>query len=312
MDTGVYLIQVSVNNGVSSDIDEVYIISSDTNNLPPKVSIYDPLDGQTFLETDTLTISANASDLNGVVKRVDFYVDSTFISSDTSVPFQSEWMPHAPGKYSLTAIAFDNDSASAVSYPVGVIIDAAPPCRDSSSNKEFLYEFSPAKNNPTLTFIPTLSGMGSPTCILYYGTSPSGPLPGYFVTPNVPFQINAAQGSTIYFYYTYSYPGQGQHNNSAQMDSYKIGSCSIITTIEELSSSKRVNYYPNPTSNNLYIEDIEHFEELKIYDYNGKLVEDKIIHSRNLTYDTTPLKKGLYLVQLHGKRQSTSFKFVKQ
>ena len=59
--------------------------------------------------------------------------------------------------------------------------------------------------------------MGDPTCILYYSTS--GTPPGYFVTPNVPFTINASEVEVIQFYYTYSYSGM-EANTSSDPHSY--------------------------------------------------------------------------------------------
>ncbi|NNC95065.1 MAG: hypothetical protein HKN92_05840, partial [Chitinophagales bacterium] len=107
---------------------------------------------------------------------------------------------------------------------VAITVVNAPPCYGTSWDGDFDYEFSPADNNPTLTFIPSGPGVGDPTCILYYGTNPSS-LPGYFVTPNIPYTLNASMGTTIYFYYTYSFPGFVEKNNSANKDSYVIGSC---------------------------------------------------------------------------------------
>jgi len=308
---GVYLMRLSADNGTYADADEVYIVSSLDSNINPKVSVYNPIENQIYLQSDTVLIEASASDLNGNILKVDFYIDSVFIGTDTQSSYRQHWVATAPGLYEITAVAMDDDSAYSRSYPVKIQIEAAPPCRDSSSNREFLYEFSPANNNPTLTFIPTLSGMGSPTCILYYGTSPTGPLPGYFVTPNVPFQLTAAQGSTMYFYYTYSYPGQGQHNNSAQMDSYKIGSCSIVTGIDEITRTPSIRFYPNPTTGMLHLENIKEYNRMHVYNYNGQLVDSKNLNSHDQNYDMQHLNNGLYLIQLMSDQKTVTLRVIK-
>jgi len=310
--SGVYLIQLEVDNGSYRDIDEVFVISSSNNNIHPKVSIYNPIKQQIFLEFDTVKIEASANDLNGQIIAVDFYVDSTYVGTDSNSNYENYWVPTRAGKYLLSARAMDNDSATNLSHPIEIIVEAAPPCRDSSSNREFLYEFSPAKNNPTLTFIPTLSGMGSPTCILYYGTSPTGPLPGYFVSPNVPFQLNASQGTTIYFYYTYSYPGQGQHNNSANMDTYKIGSCSIITSLDKLTKEADIRYYPNPVRKTLFIENTSTYKQLILYNYNGQEIDNRKISQSNINYDFESLNSGIYLIQLIADKKVENFKVIKR
>ena len=83
--------------------------------------------------------------------------------------------------------------------------------------------FSEDLNNQLLTFIPSVSHVGDPTCILYYSTS--GTPPGYNVTLIFPFTINANEGEVIHFYYTYSYNGM-EENTSGDPHSYEIGSCS--------------------------------------------------------------------------------------
>ena len=89
--------------------------------------------------------------------------------------------------------------------------------------------------------------MGNPTCILYYSTG--GTPPGYNVSPNVPFQINANEGEIIQFYYTYSYNGL-ERNTSADPHTYEVGSCFN----EQLGTENDLNphafllkqNYPNP------------------------------------------------------------------
>jgi beta-glucanase (GH16 family) len=98
-------------------------------------------------------------------------------------------------------------------------------CTGGPSNGDYTYQASGASSNPTITFIPGSTGVGSPTCILYYSTSPTGVYPGYMVTPNVPYQITASAGQTIYFYYTYSFPGQGEHSTVNNKHSFVVGSC---------------------------------------------------------------------------------------
>lgn len=308
---GVYLLQLEVSNGSYSDDDFMYLISSNSNNIAPKVSIYSPLDQSEYLQFDSILIAATASDLNGNVRVVDFYANSVFISSDSAAPFESKWVPKSAESFSLTAVATDNDSASTTSAIVTIDITPPPPCKDSSSNKEFLYEFSTAKNNPTITFIPTLSGMGSPTCILYYGTSISGPLPGYIVTPNVPFQITASQGDVIYFYYTYSYPGQGQHDNSANKDSYTIGSCSNVTGLSQLDNEMEFKYYPNPVNDILTIELPEGRNQLFIYNSSASLIDQFNSSERMAKYNMQDLKAGVYIFKLSNGKQSSYFKVIR-
>lgn len=310
LEEGVYLVQLRVDNGTYSDIDEVYIISSTSNQVPPKVSILTPEDNASFLEETSLDIAAVASDLIGNVVRVDFYVDSVLIGSSTQIPYGANWMP-AIGEYELTAIATDDDSSQTTSKTINISILEAPSCKGTSFNGDFSYEFSDADNNPTLTFIPSLAGMGNPTCILYYGTDASA-LPGYGVTPNVPFQLNASEGSTIYFYYTYTYPGQGERNNADNKNNYQVGSCkSDAVSIDGTTAALNVKYYPNPVTDILHVSLPQGQNEIIVYSLTGQEVDRMIVREAQLDYDMSAFEAGIYLFKVRNGDRFEVFKVMK-
>jgi beta-glucanase (GH16 family) len=112
-------------------------------------------------------------------------------------------------------------------------------CTGGPANGDYTYQASGA-SNPTITFIPGSTGVGSPTCILYYSPNNFGVYPGYLATPNVPYQITASAGQTIYFYYTYSFPGQGEHTTMNDKHSFVVGSC-VSPTPADLNGDGTVN-----------------------------------------------------------------------
>jgi len=101
-------------------------VNAATNN-PPTVTITSPANGASFTAPATLTISANAADVDGTVTRVDFYRGTTLIGSDTSSPYSIGWANPAAGTYALTAKAFDDDSAATTSTAVNVTVSIASP-----------------------------------------------------------------------------------------------------------------------------------------------------------------------------------------
>ena len=116
-------------------------------------------------------------------------------------------------------------------------------CAKEADNGDYRYEISSDLNNPTITFIPLNGNAGTPTCILYYGTG-TGTYPGYSITPNVPYQINASQGAQINFYFTYSYNG-GERNNSNDPYSFTVGQCASSDATDDATlSSISVNNTP--------------------------------------------------------------------
>ncbi|MDA7501768.1 glycosyl hydrolase [Chitinophagales bacterium] len=307
---GVYLFELSVTNGEYSDTDLVYVVVSNEANLAPNVSLLSPTTNATYLEGQTVTLSAVASDLLGSITSVAFYVNGVLIGNADSFPFELEWTPEL-GDYTITVTATNDAAISSTSDPVSVSIIAAPSCTGTSSNGEFQYEFSDASNNPTLTFIPTLSGMGSPTCILYYGTSSGGPLPGYPVTPNVPFQLSISEGATVYFYYTYSYPNQGEHNNAGSLDSYVVGSCLSATGIEE-TTTERIGYYPNPVSGELNLQLPQGENRLSFYNFTGELVLQKNSTAETEQIDLSNLPAGIYLLHITNGNKEQVIKLIKE
>ncbi len=305
---GVYLFTLKVDNGSYSDEDEVYVISSLSNNVAPKVSIFSPANKAQFLEDENIPLTAMASDLNDSVVKVDFYVNNAKFGTQSQPPYTLNWQP-TTGTYNVTAVAHDGFGDSTISAAVEVTILPAPPCQNTSWNGDFSYRFSPDDNNPTLTFIPSKAGVGVPTCILYYGTDP-GSMPGYIVTPNVPYQITAAKGTKIYFYYTYSYPGFGERNNSANKNTYVVGSCKNIS-VDEFTGQFRVHYFPNPVTDFLTVELPTGQNRVLVYNATGQLLEDVNVQNELLHVDMTAYPAGLYILKVTNAVGTSSLKVIK-
>ncbi|MEO1381673.1 MAG: glycosyl hydrolase [Bacteroidota bacterium] len=302
---GVYLLKVVVDNGTYQDEDEVYVISSTSTDVPPKVSIITPRDRTDFIEGDPVDLSAYASDLIGQVQQVDFYVDSIKVGTATQAPFNFTWNSEI-GNHIVWAQATDDSGLTGNSQEVSIVVEDAPSCVGTAFNTDFSWEFSDADNNPTLTFIPSQAGVGSPTCILYYGTSTNtSAMGGYGVTPNQPFQITAAAGTRIYFYYTYSFPGQGEKNTAGNLESYVIGSCRNATTQLDEDASFSLKYYPNPVDQTLFLELPEGKKEIEIYSLTGQMMMQKETHAVKATLDMRHLVQGVYVgvVKYQGKRE---------
>lgn len=100
-------------------------------NVPPTVSITNPVPGTVFAAPANVTIQAPASDTDGTVTNVQFLVGSTVLSNAATAPFSAVTNNLAAGSYTLSAIASDNNGATATNQvtisvvtPVSVLLSA--------------------------------------------------------------------------------------------------------------------------------------------------------------------------------------------
>ena len=91
-------------------------------NAQPVVSIVEPANGATFATGQSIRITANATDPDGAIARVEFYQGSLKIGQVTTSPYTFDWTNAPSGSHALTAVAFDDQLAQTTSAPVTVTI----------------------------------------------------------------------------------------------------------------------------------------------------------------------------------------------
>jgi len=309
---GTYKFKLTVNDGEHFSIDYVYIFVSSTSDFPPNVSLNTSEMNDSYYFGSPIQIFASANDIDGTITLVEFYDSQTKIGEDDSHPYSFQWDNATIGIHEISAHATDNDGLTSVSEAYSIEVLEAPDCTGGPDNGDYTYEFSDDLNNPTLTFIPSADHVGNPTCILYYSTS--GTPPGYYVTPNIPFQINASEGEIIQFYYTYSFNGL-ESNTAGNPHTYEIGSCNSgqLTNEEDLVPVIYSLYqnHPNPfnpVTTLRYDLPENSFVNITIYDMIGRLVRNLVSTQQDAGYksirwDATnnsgqPVSAGLYLYMI--------------
>ncbi|MGQ0544183.1 MAG: heparin lyase I family protein, partial [Betaproteobacteria bacterium] len=103
----------------------IVIKNAAAQNVPPSVSFKAPTSGATLKGlVNSTTCEAAASDGDGSVQKVDFYLGTAFVNSKTAAPWQCnlDTTKFQDGAHTLMAVATDNLGASA-STQVGVSID---------------------------------------------------------------------------------------------------------------------------------------------------------------------------------------------
>lgn len=93
---------------------------------PPVVSIVSPINGSAITGPTNIAITANASDPDGSVIRVDFYSGSTWIGAVTNSSFNMVWSNVDLGTYSISVKATDNSGLAGYSATNGITVVIPP------------------------------------------------------------------------------------------------------------------------------------------------------------------------------------------
>ena len=109
------------------------------DNKKPTVTVTSPDEGSTHARGSSVRLTANATDADGSVARVEFYEDSKLLGSDTSAPYAFTWTPGTAGSHQITAQAVDKDGGTAKSKPVNVTV--------TDGSKSSMAIFEPSVND---------------------------------------------------------------------------------------------------------------------------------------------------------------------
>ncbi|HEX6528304.1 MAG TPA: Ig-like domain-containing protein, partial [Burkholderiales bacterium] len=127
---GTYTLMARGVDGQNAQTDSITrtITVSDTN-AAPTVSLSAPATGANFPTAPasvTLTAAAGAGEVNGWVTKIEFYVNGTLVNTDSAGPWSYTVSGLANGSYTITAKAFDQLNAEALSAPVTVTVGPNP------------------------------------------------------------------------------------------------------------------------------------------------------------------------------------------
>ncbi|MGL1886952.1 MAG: glycosyl hydrolase [Reichenbachiella sp.] len=220
------------------------------------------------------------------------------------------------GSFTVTA------SQGGVSGNASITVNAVSSgCDILAATGDFTTEISSDTSNPTMTFVPEVSGVGDNLVILYYATSTNGPWPGYIVSPGEAFQITASTGQTIHYYYTYSLPTGGENNTVNNKDSFVVGACnSSARFIEEGMGGEgseliTIDIYPNPADHMLNVKSLGmEISSFTIFDLTGQVVMSQSNFDRvhELNIQLSELRAGQYLLQIQDADQLETLRFIKR
>jgi hypothetical protein len=105
------------------------------STVPPLVALVEPPNGSECLDSTNLTVLASASDGDGRVTMVEFFVDNERRAVVASAPFLWVWKLPPTGEHVMIAVATDDQGAVTRSQAVNIRVDPAPPSNDNFANR---------------------------------------------------------------------------------------------------------------------------------------------------------------------------------
>lgn len=100
----------------------VTVVAQATTNNPPVVQITGPANGAAFDPSNSITLTATASDTDGSISQVEFFDGAVSLGTAMNAPYSVTVGNLAIGSHTLTAKATDNQGASTVSDAVMISI----------------------------------------------------------------------------------------------------------------------------------------------------------------------------------------------
>ncbi|WP_448547080.1 glycosyl hydrolase family 18 protein [Thalassotalea fusca] len=94
------------------------------DNISPQVAITSPVNGFVLQQNDSVVISAEASDEDGIVSKVIFYVDGVVIGEDTNIPYEINWTANTIGEQQISAVATDDEDAQSEAAAITINVEA--------------------------------------------------------------------------------------------------------------------------------------------------------------------------------------------
>jgi hypothetical protein len=125
-------------------------------NNPPLVTLVSPTDGAVFTAPTNILLSANASDLDGSISKVEFFQGASKLGETNNVPYQFTWTNVPAGFYSLTAKATDDSGATTVSAAAAITV-TSPDVSASYNAGQLTISWATAAGSYTVEVTDSLS-----------------------------------------------------------------------------------------------------------------------------------------------------------
>jgi len=284
-------------------------VTNNCINTAPAVTLTSPSDNSTFTAPANVTITANATDADGIVSLVEFYNGSTKLGSATAAPFTFTWSNVSSGTYSLTAVATDNLNTRTTSTSVSIVVSAIK----TTTNKRPVVKISnPHKGN----VYDNLSAI----TIDAYATDPDGLISKvelYTGTKKLVEMTDAPYSFTwkdvtsgTYVVYAVATDNMNDTAMSAPVE-FVVGAATRFDAKSDI-----INLYPNPNNGHFTIDFVNPLKSetstIIISDMTGKQVYNGPVSNEELSrqIDLSNIRTGMYVMMIRDKEIIVTKKFI--
>lgn len=149
------LTAIAVDNAGLATVSNSVAITVNVGDLPPAVAITSPANGTLYAAPASITLTADATDGEGPVAKVEFYSGTenpVLVGEDTSAPFALTLTDVATGAYVYTAKATDSVGQSVTSAPIKVSVFTEAPVPNVANVSVGTFDppsWTVAKTSPT-------------------------------------------------------------------------------------------------------------------------------------------------------------------
>jgi hypothetical protein len=300
----------------------------------PIITITSPDTNAIFPDSATVEIVAEASDNDGQITLVEFFInDGVKIGERDTIPYSFEWKNITPNNYVLYAIATDDKGNQRTSnrVPIRVGTPAMVHLEAEFANRQgtnITIKSDPLASNGLFVDIATQSGKitwtlsnvpqaGTYDIVFGYKLFYDTPKEQYINVNGVRVDTIRFEGSTTAWLEKGTTINLSQGTNTIQMELYwgwmyldYMAVPSTITDIEEhyelpAAFSLKQNYPNpfNPVTNIVYTLPSTQKVLLKIYDVLGREIkilvnEEQSAGTHNISFDARNLSSGIYFYRL--------------
>lgn len=286
---------------------------SDPMMQAPEVSISSPLDNAQYDEGSNITLAASASDADGSISNVAFYVNGSLLNTDTSAPYETQIADTAVGSYAIEAVATDNDGLTAMSQ-VNITVTPISTADltltyqtivawDSGFQGEFRITNNSAStaNGWTVEFDcgNNIAPIWDAVIVDHSGN--------HYVVTGTSATQTIAGGQSVVFGFIGNI-GQGQSLSTPVNETVASGAPGARLKVEtglNHAVSNSALLYPNPVTGLARITlqlDIPERVEIGLYNLSGRKVrhilnEDLLQGAIDISWDSSDLENGLFVLK---------------